>query len=64
MTIRVKITNEDIRENAVIEVQVLPTYRTAEGETCVQLPKTLKGGDSCVEWLHSGNSISVREVSQ
>lgn len=62
MTIAIKITNEDIRENAIVEV------RTVNSGVKSVLPITnrpgqqLKGGESLTQLVHSTQSLIVEEI--
>ena len=61
MTIKVTVKNDDPRETAVISVAecavhggMNPKIRSVD----------LKGGESTEVWVHSGQRIDIREVSQ
>ena len=61
MTIRVKVSNEDSRETAVIAVQLTD----ADGKPITTTE--LKGGapgESLENYVHSGQSLLVKEVRQ
>ena len=60
MTIKLKITNEDTRETAVVEVSSVAAESGAPmgGEN----PKELKGGESAEVWIHSGKHVHIKEI--
>lgn len=53
MTIQVRISNEDSRENAVIQVR-----NTNSG-----VPIVLKGGEEAVFLIYKDNDLLIQEVS-
>jgi hypothetical protein len=65
MTIKVTVTNSDPRETAIISVG---EWGTANKEFVADTPpvehKKLKGGESAEVWVHSGQYLIVKEVSQ
>jgi len=61
MTISVRIMNEDPRETAVIVV----SQETLDGKSLDgMIDRELVSGASVTMYVHSGNSLRVREVSQ
>lgn len=58
MTIRIKVTNEDSRESAVVGVQL--TFDGKTQESVVEL----KGGESHETYVHSSQQVLVKEISQ
>lgn len=59
MTIQIKITNEDTRENAIIAVTTHETYSNCSGASTTQ---ELKGGQSCEIYLHNEKTVAIKEV--
>jgi len=61
VTIAIKITNDDSRENAIVEVR--RTHRREKSMIpVVESSKQIKGGDSLTEYVHSGQSLLVEEI--
>lgn len=60
MTIRLKIENLDSRENAIVEVRKLDAVSGTSSSS--QTFPQLKGGESCEEYVHSGQKLEVVEV--
>ncbi len=61
MTIAIKISNEDSRENAIVRVGTL--YSKAKSLLPIVTNKReLQGGESITEYVHSGQIIVVEEV--
>jgi hypothetical protein len=60
MTIKVKISNEDARETAVISVLKQEKSDQSPAAFAVEL----KGGESCEEYVHSTQQLLVKEVWQ
>lgn len=67
MTIKVTIKNEDSRETATICVQVCSRTHQQDGLHLVnptgQL-KSLKGGESLEQWVHSSQDLHIQEICQ
>jgi len=62
MTIKVTITNSDTRETAVI--RVLKNYTNSAGISQTPCGPDLSGGQTVEEYVHSGQSLEIIEVSQ
>ena len=59
MTIQLKITNEDSRENAIVSV----TNCNADGSDMEgAATHQLKGGEDCTVYVHSGQGARITEV--
>lgn len=56
MTIAIKITNDDSRETAIVEVG-----RVNQDATNTPVAQ-LKGGESVTDYVHSGQSLTVKEI--
>lgn len=61
MTISIKVTNEDSREDAIVKVSKLQRCSKTLLPAVVAV-KELKGCESCVEYVHDGQSLIVEEV--
>jgi hypothetical protein len=65
MTIKVTVKNEDTRDTAVIGVrQMNSSNEPFRSDTQNGPTKELKAGESAEVWVHSGQYLIVREVSQ
>lgn len=61
MTIAIKVTNSDSRENAIVEVRRARTQDKSR-LPFVEPAKQLKGGESVTEYVHSGQSLIIEEI--
>lgn len=62
MTIRIKVTNEDSRKTAIVEVRTV-NKGVMSFMPIVNRPGTLlPGGDSADVYVHDGQSILVEEI--
>jgi hypothetical protein len=67
MTIRVTIKNDDPRETAVVEVRVCmrsEPHGLVVGINPTDQAYEVRSGQSIEQWVHSGQDLLVREVSQ
>jgi hypothetical protein len=62
MTIEVKVTNADSRESAVISVEAVSADDVQPSQKWQVVE--LKGGESKVGYLHSGQQFVIKEVSE
>lgn len=62
MTIAIKITNEDSREKAVVEVKTASPVTKSLFPKLDNLPRSLRGGESVTMYVHSGQSLVVEEL--
>ena len=56
MTIKLTVTNDDTRENAVVEV------KRHFDNGLVETIKKLKGGESTTVWIHRDVKVVVEEI--
>lgn len=59
MTIEIEVKNKDSRKNAIVCVDVVASDAV---ELTPERSTELKGGESITEFVHSGQSLVVKEI--